>query len=139
VAILKDPQLHVPEGDFVFQSDEPKTKDQYGINQCSGNMFIKPTARTLFFLKFWLLHMDQHRDYNDQESLVDLFKELRIKDIRNFSTCTLNSFDMRAFPNGHLAFHEKIPLETAVMIHANFLIGMKQKIDALKSHGGWFT
>ncbi len=75
----------------------------------------------------------------DQDALNKHFVDQNCTDIRQYIYAKITSFDLNKFPNGCFAFKEFQFLSSDVVcIHANFLIGEQDKIDALALCGRWY-
>lgn len=120
--------------DILFQND---------INMlCSGCMLINPNIKTLDLTNY--MYSIKNNIYNDQIILNNL--------IQKYNIYNIGIFNENNFPNGLLYFNElknepyfrevqikfKNSSEPLYLVHANYMIGISNKINALKSKNLWF-
>jgi len=125
--------------DCIFQDD---------VNMpCCGCILFKATEATNKFLDFFI---DNPQIVNDQIFLKYLMNTKQINFLK------LKVFNRKLFPNGFLFFNKTIinekqpfmlkekedyynkPEQSPAFVHANFIIGMENKIKALKEYNLWF-
>lgn len=118
--------------DIVFQND---------LNMmCTGCMLMRPTSATIEIVRQLAYNVDYLN--NDQIVMSHLLASNRV------TYSVLSPFN---FPNGALYFDMDVPNEIKQLrrafksssepiffVHANWMIGIKTKIDALKSKGLWY-
>lgn len=115
---------------------------------CTGCVFFIPNKRTIAFTKDVYDHATI--EMNDQNYIGIVFRDQK-PDVK------FTVFDYMEFPNGLLYFDEKdkinLPEEmmqykrqyrnnknkTVVFVHANWIVGVYKKIDAMKERGLWFV
>ena len=120
--------------DMCFQND---------INMlCTGCMLVMPNIKTIDLTNFMYLNKNNHN--NDQVYINNI--------IRNNQIFNINIFDKNMFPNGLLYFNEPksekqfrkeqesfyLSKQPVYFVHANYMVGISTKIDALKSKNLWF-
>lgn len=120
--------------DMYFQDD---------INMvCTGCMLFRPTILTIKLSEF--MYLNKNIQNNDQVFLNNVF--------RNSPSINIGIFNKKQFPNGLLYFNElkeetyfrqaqeefKNSTEPVMFIHANYMVGLETKINALKSKNLWF-
>jgi hypothetical protein len=120
--------------DMSFQND---------INMlCTGCMLVMPNIKTIDLTNFMYLNKNNHN--NDQVYINNI--------VRNNQIFNINVFNENMFPNGLLYFSEPksekhfreaqesfyLSKQPVYFVHANYMIGISTKIDALKSKNLWF-
>jgi hypothetical protein len=121
--------------DIVIQND---------INMpCSGCMLFFPNAKTKILTN--MVYMQRSKNENDQIILARLLH-------KNVLNLKLHLLDPTFFPNGLLYFNDRHPdpkfkdLHTTFknsnnpiyFVHANWMVGIETKINALKEKGLWY-
>jgi hypothetical protein len=118
---------------------------QNDINMlCTGCMLLFPKPNTITLMRS--IYENRTSSTNDQIILLNILRQ-------NLNAITITSLNMMQFPNGLLYFSElsenpthrelqlKFKQSTAPVyfVHANWMVGMENKIDALKKKGLWFV
>ena len=73
---------------------------------------------------------------NDQECLFEMLKHDNIKDIRTIPNVKCNIYSRKKLVNGDYYKREGLS-ELAINLHANYVIGSRDKIAMLSSAGLW--
>ena len=147
VAFTGDPTGHLElvqlsDYDFVFQTDHP-----VGSVICNGFFYIRNNQKTIeFFKKFLILsksfreyekgleHKEIHDQYLMNKILVDHHPQGR--ELNSMVKWTL--FPVSFATNGHLYFSVNETFGSEIVVHCNFCVGEKTKIERLKSKNLWF-
>lgn len=140
IVFLKDPVYHIKkidDHDIIFQIDNPINNPINTANWvCSGNFFIKNNSRSEHFLK------EVIASYTPQTNDQDCVKKILTKYGENpsyYPHAKIGTFDPRKIQNGCDAFRFKwCELPEAIMVHANWIIGLNDKINTLKNNNLWF-
>jgi Nucleotide-diphospho-sugar transferase len=110
---------------------------------CSGCMLFFSNEKTIELSEYIYENRDQTSYPNDQTFLNGLLSN-------NVVNITVRKFDMMKFPNGLLHFNDPNPnfrhiqeqyknyTGDVLFVHANWMVGMTTKINALKSKNLWF-
>lgn len=121
--------------DIMFQND---------INMfCSGCMLFKPNKKNEVFCQH--IYDNRNDNFNDQIILFNVIKS-------NSNLYNIKSFDVLKYPNGLLFFNElhdnahwrnaqqyyRSSPNNTHFVHANWMVGVDTKINALKSKQLWF-
>ncbi len=120
--------------DILFQDD---------INMyCTGCMLLQPKQNNIQLCQ--VMYQNMNMDNNDQIVLRNILRS-------NPNFCNTKTLDILKFPNGLLYFRElqQIPNwrklqedfrnnPNALFVHANWMVGVDTKINALKSKQLWF-
>ena len=130
----------------LFYSDLNNNIDMYfqdDINMaCTGCMLFRPSMLTIRLSEF--MYSNKNIQNNDQVFLNNIF--------RNSPSINIGIFNKKQFPNGLLYFNElkeepyfreaqeefKNSTEPVMFVHANYMVGLETKINALKSKNLWF-
>ena len=117
---------------------------QNDINMpCSGCMLFFPNNKTIALTEF--IYNNKTSKTNDQILLMQIIKQ-------NIFHLKLNLLETTYFPNGLLYFNERHPdpkfkilhddfknsKNPVYFVHANWMVGVDTKIEALKSKGLWY-
>jgi len=119
-ALEKHPQVNI-----IFTSDDP------GTPLCSGFAYYKNTDDTKRVIRDTISSMNSGSGpdwWCDQNYIIDVIQQ---------GWCTFGILPRSLFPNGSWLFNEGKELGDAYMMHANYVVGRKNKIDKLKEYGGW--
>jgi hypothetical protein len=113
---------------------------------CTGCMFFLPNTKTVEFTQ----RVFDHSSYemNDQNYIGYIFRDEK-------PNISFTVFDYMEFPNGFLYFENQIDVpeemhefkrkyennraKTTVFVHANWMVGVANKINAFKMRGLWFV
>lgn len=130
----------------LFYSCLQKKFDMYLQNDinmlCTGCMLIISNFKTIKLTE--IMYLNKNNTYNDQLCINNLFRKSKMLKI-----AVLNENN---FPNGLLYFNElneeeyfrraqekfNKSTEPVYFVHANYMIGIQTKIQALKSKNLWF-
>lgn len=141
VGIFKDPTLFISDFekyDWLMQLDEPPPVPR---NWCTGCFLVKNTRIAKTVLKGLLrFYTDEcPGNYNDQEIFNRFVRSSAFDALCSMDRFSIAPLDKKLFQNGLNAFecgwHKN---ERAVLVHANYRIGEREKIKALASCGKWF-
>ena len=101
-------------------------KDSPGTSVCSGFFGMTNIPKNISLLENTIHSMSNRLgkdDWNDQNYIsAELYKQKYMP----------YQLPMHLFPNGHYAFIDKKPLNESYIVHANYLIGIEEKIKKLK-------
>jgi hypothetical protein len=121
--------------DIMFQND---------INMfCSGCMLFRPNKKNEVFCQH--IYDNRTDKYNDQIILLNVINS-------NVGSYNIKTFDVLKYPNGLLFFNElhehanwrnaqeyyRSSSDNTYFVHANWMVGVDTKINALKSKQLWF-
>lgn len=108
------------------------TYDEGNAQPCFGFLFIRPTQEVL---RIWsrLITIMQKNPQNEQVLMQRILK--------NAAGVSVRYLPSTQFQSG-LAFKQKIPgIDTRllVFVHANFVVGITEKVKMLQRHGWWLV
>jgi FkbM family methyltransferase len=127
--------------DIQIQDDANMFVKKPSDNLCAGFMFLKPTKKTYEVLNYILELLNkhknnykklQHRGGADQYALNLAIKEIKPK---------FDILDTKDYPNGARYFDNYDSIYknyTPKIIHNNYIIGTKNKIERFKKYNLWF-
>ena len=125
--------------DLVFQTDLPT-----GQNICTGFFYIRNNEQVKKFLDDYISiiprmkeiekHKTEWKELHDQ-ALMNMIFDGRINLNTNVKWTT---FPTSIATNGHLYFSLNETSEEEVVIHCNFAVGKRDKLNRLKSKDLWF-
>lgn len=124
--------------DIVFQQDAPVVhhNNRYHNYVCAGNFSIKNSESAVQFIKEVINRLNTGQ--NDQETMYGYLNSI-CNNIKDYPYCKLDTYDQILFQNGFDAFKENWYLNLdKVSVHANHMIGMENKMNAIKLSGAWF-
>lgn len=130
------------EYDVVFQADCNSIEPDYYIWTCIGNMSLRNTYGTHFLLDSINIYKKRFieigMNYNDQEVLREMFKGTEITDIRKFPHANLSQYPTIHYTCGVLVDQDKVDVSQIKIFHANWVLGIENKITLLKKLGAWY-
>ena len=124
--------------DIVYQRDAPPPNEPYHEWTCLGNCVLRNTTRTIQLLNTIRLYQGRFPDMNDQECQREIFRDMKVTDIRTFPGVKLTEFPMEEFTCGYCITHSLVDPEGIMVFHANHVNGKAAKIDLLKRVGKWY-
>ena len=148
VVVLKNPFPHLKQltaKDVYLQSDMTDGRTSDITNYCAGCMYILPTyeSERLFTDTLNLLeknHKKQkqngaknYKNYADQDIINEIIKKR--------PELNVETLDPIEFPNGVRYFDhlDKYPKgREPFLVHNNWIVGLKKKIERFKKHNLWF-
>lgn len=140
VAFFKEPIKEFYEEfndcDIVFQVDSGPQDGDYYVWVCTGNMTLRKSTATTDFILRILQAQKEMPNKNDQECLFEMLKHDNIKDIRTIPNVKCNIYSRKKLVNGDYYKREGLS-ELAINLHANYVIGSRDKIAMLSSAGLW--
>ena len=128
----------------LFQSLNDNLIIQNDMNMpCTGCMLFFPTPKNIALTEY--IYYNRSSKANDQVFLAHLLKENNFK-------IELHLLNPSHFPNGLLYFHERHPdakyksihdqfknsTDPVYFVHANWMVGVETKREALKMKGLWY-
>lgn len=120
IVFLRNPKeyLEICSCELAFQSEQPKNNQL-----CAGFVLLKNTTNTHVFVRMM-------KDYtsDDQKYINALYRKGELK-----KTVILPH---TLFPNGH--YFTKTYKSNPYIVHANWIIGLENKIEILKDSGLWY-
>jgi hypothetical protein len=130
------------EYDVVFQCDSDLLEPDYNIWSCIGNMSIRNTQGTHFLLDAINIYKKNYFskgiNLNDQEIMKEVFKGSNTEDIRYYPHAKLTQYPSIHYTCGVLVDKEKVDISKIHIFHANWVIGINNKIMLLKKVGEWY-
>lgn len=126
------------EYDMVFQCDHPYLEPLYDTWSCIGNMSLRNTERTFFVLDSIDIYKYHFPDKNDQEILQKIFKDTEVNDIRAFPHAKVSQYSPLLFTCGGILKENMYDLKDTVIFHANYTMGLNEKVTLLKKANAWF-
>ena len=125
------------EKDIIFQGDsiDHNLVDSllpYTISYaCVGFTFMKPTTGTILLWK-GVLNYQTHHYWNDQAAVNVCLRHPSI--LAHLRWAVL---DYWQFPNGIIYFKQRTHLQNPFIVHANFLLGINNKMAEMMAAGLW--
>jgi hypothetical protein len=141
VGICQDPALFIADFekyDWLMQLDEPPPMPR---NWCTGCFLVKNTQMSKIVLNGLLRFCADMSSgpYNDQEVFNWFIRSSAFDALSSKDEFSIAPLDKKLFQNGLNAFecgwHKN---GRAVLVHANYRVGEREKIKALASCGKWF-
>lgn len=148
VAFAGDPTGHLElvqklsDYDFVFQTDQP-----VGSTICNGFFYIRNNQKTIeFFKKFLILSKSfrenektiKNKEIHDQYLMNQILVNNHPQGRELNSMVKWSLFPVTFATNGHLYFSVNETFGSELVVHCNFCVGEKIKIERLKSKNLWF-
>lgn len=124
--------------DIAFQQDAPVVhhNNRYHNYVCAGNFSIKNSEPAIQFIKEVISRLNPGQ--NDQETMYGYLNST-CSNIKDYPYCKLDAYNQMLFQNGFDAFNENWYLNhDKISIHANHMVGMKNKMNAIKQCNAWF-
>jgi hypothetical protein len=118
--------------DWLYNNNVPR--DMFGRWQCTGNMTLRKTPRTLGLISRLEQCQKLSNNKNDQHCLLEIFILSRITDIRNFTSAKLFVYPPEQYANGSW----KGDTSQMYFFHANHCGGKDSKINLLKGLNQWY-
>jgi hypothetical protein len=109
------------------------------IHHCTGFFYAKATQYTKWL--FWRCLQDQRKNLEnsiDQYVLRDILRENNNADRR------VEALDQFLYANGNVFFHRNMTVDHSLygiepmIVHANYMIGLEEKTNALKNRNVWY-
>jgi hypothetical protein len=124
-------QAHYPDADIIAQCDEGGTVCSESTrcpSFCAGIMIIKNKTTSEFLFQY--TDDDVSNNSSDQSYMNDMVKKYNIPHVTVEKSC---------FMNGAYTHAWNTPIsEEACLLHFNYIVGNKNKIDKMKSMGLWY-
>jgi hypothetical protein len=124
--------------DIVYQRDAPPPNEPYNEWTCLGNAVFRNTGRTIHLLNTIRLYQGRFPDMNDEECQREMFRDMKVTDIRMCPGVKLTEFPMEEFTCGYCITHSLVDPAGIMVFHANHVTGKAAKIDLLKRVGKWY-
>jgi hypothetical protein len=105
---------------------------------CTGNTTLRNTPETILLLDKITEYQNKYQNKNDQECLYQFFRDLSIKDIREYKPTKLYTYEPREYTNGYWVNKNIGTLEDTYFFHANHVTGSIQKFNLLKKAKQYF-
>jgi hypothetical protein len=118
ITLMRDENVHL-----IMQTDKP-----LGHKYCTGAMLIRNSTQSRHIFHTCLSNMSG----DDQDTMNTLFGSDSTDPNGVFT------FSDEFCPNGYLFFKSK-QIKDPTIVHANFFLGMDQKISALTERGLWLV
>ena len=125
--------------DIMIQDDSPDFKNSN--NLCTGFMFLKPSKVNIKFIDNILEKMEENYKNlkNENNGLADqrFFNEQLKK-----NKVKVGMLDLTEYPNGSRYFNNINTIYKSnkpKIIHNNYIVGTKKKIERFKKHNLWFV
>lgn len=135
------------EYDIVYQRDAPPPNSAFHEWTCTGNFTLRHTDSTIRFLNTLRLYQGRLQ-MNEQECQREMFRDMKVTDIRTFPGVKLTEFPMEEFTGGFGLMYEwpgtpadgrrGVDPSGIMVFHANHVVGKRLKIDLLKRIGKWY-
>jgi hypothetical protein len=131
--------------DVIFQYDgamysptELQAPTLHHIWACTGNTTFRNTPNTLLFLDKITEYQHKYKNKNDQECLYQYFQDLSLKDIREYKSAKLYTYEPSEYTNGYWLNKDIGTLENTYFFHANHVTGSVDKFNLLKKANQYF-
>jgi hypothetical protein len=126
--------------DIIFQNDTPKFEKNDKHNMCSGFFAIKYNEKGLNCVKYAIKLMKdnlENRKWDNGGGADQKAMNIAIKT----NNCNVDTFDLMDYPNGsrYFNYNHKFKNYTPKIIHNNYIIGTKNKIERFKKFNLWFV
>ena len=121
--------------DIVFQCDSTSDKPMFSPWQCTGNMSLRRTVRTMDLIERIDICQKRYPLKNDQNCLEQVLATNRVYDIRAFRKTKLYTYPRNEYCNGSW----KGDTADMYFFHANHVLGKEPKIELLKKLNKWYT
>jgi hypothetical protein len=130
IVLLRDPienYFKLPPRRIYMQSDRPDFR-LFPSNHCAGVIFMAPSTHTADIMKKaydLVIHMKAD-SMHDQEVLNSILTDV-------------GTLSPGGYPNGKRFFEKRSDCwERPVLVHNNWIVGLKSKVQRFKDHGLWF-
>lgn len=125
--------------DIMIQNDTNRFNEADKGNLCTGFIMFKPNKKCIKVLKDakqLMLDNWDNRKWDTGGGADQKAMNISIKE----NKCSVGTFDLMDYPNGSRYFdnNHKFKTHTPKMIHNNYIVGTKNKIERFKKYGLWF-
>jgi hypothetical protein len=126
IVFLKNPiQILKDKSNILFQSDLP------GLPLCAGFFVLNDSKRCNDFMNDKELEeMIKNYSSNGDQIIFNIIADKKYRDC-------IEILSEEKFPNGHV-FYEKNIKDKAYIVHNNWIVGKKLKIQYMKNNNLWF-
>jgi hypothetical protein len=105
---------------------------------CTGNTTLRDSPETQMLLDIIIAYQNKYKNKNDQECLLQHFKDIGITDITTYKPAKLFTYNVDEYTNGYWLNHDIGNLANTYFFHANHVTGKNEKIRLLKKANNYF-